>query len=79
VHIKNEYYELHGNNNSYNGCAVVSGGSCFVNEVVVSPGNDLFLSPCSLSSTSSKPHVALQMCGKLLQKVVHAGAKLVKL
>jgi hypothetical protein len=78
VHIKNEYYELHGNNNSYNGCAVVSGGSCFVNEVVVSPSNDLFLSLLS-PPHHQKPHVALQMCGKLLQKVVHAGAKLVKL
>jgi hypothetical protein len=48
---KKEYYELHGNNNSYNGCGVVSWGSCFVHDLVVSRGNDLFLSPCSLSST----------------------------
>jgi hypothetical protein len=40
---KNEYYELHGNNNSYNGCGVVSWGSCFVHKVVVSRGNELFL------------------------------------
>jgi hypothetical protein len=39
VYIKKEYYELHGNNNLYNGCEV---------------GNDLFLSPRSLSSTSFK-------------------------
>jgi hypothetical protein len=31
-----EYYELHGNNNSYNNCEIVSWVSCFAHEVVVS-------------------------------------------
>jgi hypothetical protein len=51
---KKEYYELHGNN-SYNGCGVVSWGSCFVHEVVVSRGNDLFLSLLSLLHIIKNP------------------------
>jgi hypothetical protein len=55
VHIKKEYYELHGNNNSYYGCGVVSWGSCFVHEVVISRGNDLFLSLLSLLHIIKNP------------------------
>jgi hypothetical protein len=50
---KNEYYELHGKN-SYNICEVISWNGYFTHKVVVSRSNTVFLSPRSLSSTSSK-------------------------
>jgi hypothetical protein len=75
---KKEYYELHGNNNSYNSCGVVSWGSCLVHEVVVSRGNDLFLSLLSLLHIIKNPMwhcigpMRLLTCTNVLAPFVHS-------
>jgi hypothetical protein len=45
---KKGIFELHDNSNSYTGCEVISRDGCFAREVVVSRGNNLFLSLPSL-------------------------------